>query len=73
MLISRHDTVQGDSGDFIYHLVDPSQAFNIDSKTGWLSVRNQAKLDREQRASLSMRVYAREKIPSVLDKMSEIR
>lgn len=54
-------------------MVDPSQAFNIDAKSGWLSVRNQAKLDREQRSSLSMRVYAREKVPSVLDKMSEIR
>ncbi|XP_065213230.1 cadherin-89D isoform X2 [Planococcus citri] len=66
------DQDQGDNSDFVYHLVDPSQAFNIDAKSGWLSVRNQAKLDREQRSSLSMRVYAKEKVRSVLDTVSEI-
>lgn len=65
--------LQGENADFIYHLVDPSQAFNIDAKTGWLSVRNQAKLDREQRSTLSMRVYAREKVPSLIAKVTEPR
>lgn len=64
---------QGENADFVYHLVDPSQAFNIDAKTGWLSVRNQAKLDREQRSTLSMRVYAREKVPSVIAKVTDVR
>lgn len=59
-------TLQGDNGEFVYHLVDPSQAFSIDSRSGWLTVRNQAKLDREVRPALSMRVLAREKMPSVV-------
>ncbi|CAH0381923.1 unnamed protein product [Bemisia tabaci] len=65
------DQDQGDNGEFIYHLVDPSQAFSIDSHSGWLTVRNQAKLDRETKPSLGMRVYAREKLPSVVSSNSE--
>ncbi|XP_050532304.1 cadherin-89D isoform X2 [Daktulosphaira vitifoliae] len=60
------DLDQGDNGEFVYHLVDPSQAFTIDGKTGWISVRNHTKLDREQKSSFSLRVYAREKIPFVM-------
>lgn len=60
------DLDQGDNGEFVYHLVDPSQAFTIDGKTGWITVRNQTKLDREQKSSFSLRVYAREKIPLVM-------
>ncbi|XP_046673716.1 cadherin-89D isoform X2 [Homalodisca vitripennis] len=65
------DQDQGDNGEFVYHLVDPSQAFSIDGRTGWLTVRNQAKLDREQRPALSMRVLAREKLPSVVTPPSD--
>ncbi|XP_054267149.1 cadherin-89D-like [Macrosteles quadrilineatus] len=65
------DQDQGDNGEFVYHLVDPSQAFSIDGRSGWLTVRNQAKLDREQRPSLSMRVLAREKLPSVVTPASD--
>ncbi|KAF6213522.1 hypothetical protein GE061_011242 [Apolygus lucorum] len=61
------DIDQGDNGEFVYHLVDPSQAFSVDSRTGWLTVRNQAKLDREARPQLNMRVLAREKMPSVVN------
>lgn len=60
------DLDQGDNGEFVYHLVDPSQAFTIDGKTGWITVRNHTKLDREQKSSFSLRVYAREKIPFVM-------
>ncbi|XP_050427900.1 cadherin-89D [Adelges cooleyi] len=60
------DLDQGDNGEFVYHLVDPSQAFTIDGKTGWITVRNHTKLDREQKSSFSLRVYAREKIPFVI-------
>jgi hypothetical protein len=60
------DLDQGDNGEFVYHLVDPSQAFTIDGKTGWITVRNHTKLDREQKTSFSLRVYAREKIPFVM-------
>ncbi|XP_075211152.1 cadherin 89D [Lycorma delicatula] len=65
------DQDQGDNGEFVYHLVDPSQSFSIDSRSGWLTVRNQAKLDREQRPSLTMRVLAREKMPSVVTPPSD--
>lgn len=60
------DLDQGENGEFVYHLVDPSQAFTIDGKTGWITVRNHTKLDREQKSSFSLRVYARERIPFVM-------
>uniref|UniRef100_A0A8D8W571 Cadherin-89D n=1 Tax=Cacopsylla melanoneura TaxID=428564 RepID=A0A8D8W571_9HEMI len=43
----------------------------MDGKTGWLTVRNQAKLDREVKPMLSMRVFAREKLPSVMKTTSD--
>ncbi|KAL1115659.1 hypothetical protein AAG570_005949, partial [Ranatra chinensis] len=65
------DNDKGDNGEFIYHLVDPSQAFSIDSRSGWLTVRNQVKLDRETKPTLTMRVYAREKMPSAVSSSSD--
>uniref|UniRef100_A0A1B6ECX7 Cadherin domain-containing protein n=4 Tax=Clastoptera arizonana TaxID=38151 RepID=A0A1B6ECX7_9HEMI len=65
------DQDQGDNGEFVYHLVDPNQAFSIDGRSGWLTVRNQAKLDREERPSLTMKVLAREKLPSVITPPSD--
>lgn len=35
------DKDQGDNGEFTYELNDPRGAFNIDPRTGWLTVRNQ--------------------------------
>ncbi|XP_026333507.1 cadherin-89D isoform X6 [Hyposmocoma kahamanoa] len=60
------DKDQGDNGEFTYQLNDPEGAFAIDPRTGWLTVRNQTVLDREQHASLRMKVYAKEKNPSVV-------
>ncbi|CAH0583302.1 unnamed protein product [Chrysodeixis includens] len=60
------DKDQEDNGEFTYQLNDPEGAFVIDPRTGWLTVRNQTVLDREQHASLKMKVYAKEKIPSVV-------
>ncbi|KAJ2939033.1 hypothetical protein O0L34_g19014 [Tuta absoluta] len=60
------DKDQGDNGEFTYQLNDPEGAFSIDPRTGWLTVRNQTVLDREQHASLRMKVYAKEKNPSVV-------
>ncbi|XP_066903672.1 cadherin-89D isoform X2 [Halyomorpha halys] len=65
------DMDQGNNAEFAYHLVDPSQSFSLDSRSGWLTVRNQARLDRETRPSLNMRVMAREKTPSVLQMASD--
>lgn len=66
-MLSHLIVLQGSNGEFAYHLVDPSQSFSLDSRTGWLTVRNQARLDRETRPTLNMRVLAREKTPSVLN------
>ncbi|XP_072949863.1 cadherin-89D isoform X2 [Epargyreus clarus] len=60
------DKDQGDNGEFTYQLNDPEGAFAIDPRSGWLTVRNQTVLDREQHASLRMKVYAKEKNPSIV-------
>ncbi|KAJ8719256.1 hypothetical protein PYW07_016812 [Mythimna separata] len=60
------DKDQGDNGEFTYQLRDPEGAFTIDPRSGWLTVRNQTVLDREQHSSLKMKVYAKEKNPSVV-------
>ncbi|XP_063390522.1 cadherin-89D isoform X2 [Cydia fagiglandana] len=60
------DKDQGDNGEFTYQLSDPEGAFVIDPRTGWLTVRNQTVLDRERHSSLKMKVYAKEKNPSVV-------
>ncbi|XP_037975546.2 cadherin-89D isoform X2 [Plutella xylostella] len=60
------DRDQGDNGEFMYQLNDPEGAFAIDPRTGWLTVKNQTVLDREQHANLRMKVYAKEKNPSVV-------
>ncbi|XP_069700620.1 cadherin-89D [Periplaneta americana] len=66
--VMASDKDQGDNGEFTYQLEDPSQAFIIDPRTGWLTVRDQSMLDREKQPSLGMRVHAKEKAPSVIKK-----
>lgn len=60
------DRDQGDNGEFVYQLRDAHEAFTIDARSGWLTVRNQTVLDRERHESLRMKVYAKEKNPSVV-------
>ncbi|KAE8739446.1 hypothetical protein FOCC_FOCC015042 [Frankliniella occidentalis] len=60
------DKDQGDNAFFTYQLEDPLQAFNIDARTGWLTVRDQGRLDREKQPTLTMHVRAKEKTPSVV-------
>jgi len=55
---------KGENGEFTYELEDPHKAFVIDANTGWLTVKDQAQLDREKQSSLRMRVKAKEKRPS---------
>ncbi|XP_063243263.1 LOW QUALITY PROTEIN: cadherin-89D [Bacillus rossius redtenbacheri] len=62
--VVARDLDQGDNGEFTYQLEDPRGAFVVDPRTGWLTVRDQAALDRERQSSLTMRVEAREKVPS---------
>ncbi|XP_044262289.1 cadherin-89D isoform X1 [Tribolium madens] len=61
------DQDQGDNAEFSYQLEDNTGAFTLDSRTGWLTVRDQSVLDREKRSTLRMQVYAKEKVPSVVN------
>ncbi|XP_012282982.1 cadherin-89D [Orussus abietinus] len=60
------DRDQGENSEFDYELEDPSGAFYVDPKTGWLTVQDQAVLDRERESSLKMKVFATERKPSVI-------
>ena len=60
------DIDQDENAEFTYDLDDPSGAFSVDPKTGWLTVRDETILDREKTAFLRMRVIAVEKKPSVV-------
>lgn len=64
--VIARDRDQGENGQFDYELVDPSGAFSVDARSGWLTVRDQSVLDRERRDRLRMRVVAVEKRPSVV-------
>ncbi|XP_047360551.1 cadherin-89D isoform X2 [Vespa velutina] len=64
--VIAHDKDQGLNGEFDFRLDDPSGAFSIDPKTGWLTVKDQNVLDRERRDRLRMKVYAMERKPSVV-------
>ena len=57
------DADKGENAEFRYVLEDPSQAFRIDDKSGWISVRDPTKLDRETQARIQMKVTAQEKRP----------
>ncbi|XP_046736319.1 cadherin-89D isoform X1 [Diprion similis] len=63
------DRDQGENADFDYELEDSSGAFALEAKSGWLTVRDQSHLDREQQSSLRMKVFAREHRPSVVKKV----
>ncbi|XP_050312281.1 cadherin-89D isoform X2 [Anthonomus grandis grandis] len=64
--IMATDQDQGDNADFSYQLEDGSGAFSLDARSGWLTVRDQTVLDREKRGSIKMKVYAKEKVPTVV-------
>lgn len=64
--VIARDKDQGENGKFDYRLEDPSGAFSVDPGSGWLTVRDQAILDREKRDRLKMKVHAVEHRPSVV-------
>ncbi|XP_078053550.1 cadherin 89D [Augochlora pura] len=64
--VIARDRDQGDNGQFDYELRDPSGAFSVDPKSGWLTVKDQSVLDREKRNHLRMKVLAIERKPSVV-------
>ncbi|XP_067214901.1 cadherin-89D [Linepithema humile] len=64
--VIARDKDQGENGRFDYQLEDSHSAFSVDSRSGWLTVRDQTVLDRERRDHLKMKVYAVEHRPSVV-------
>ncbi|XP_043486385.1 cadherin-89D [Polistes fuscatus] len=64
--VIARDKDQGENGEFDFRLNDPSGAFSMDPRTGWLTVKDQNVLDRERRDRLRMKVYAIERKPSVI-------
>lgn len=57
------DADKGENAEFRYVMDDPSKAFKIDEKTGWISVKDPTKLDRESQSKIQMKVTAVEKRP----------
>lgn len=62
--VNAIDRDQGENAEFYYNLAEenPAGAFLIDSRTGWITVRDHTMLDREARSSISMIVKAVERI-----------
>lgn len=58
------DADKGENAAFRYVLQDDSEAFTIDPNSGWISVKNPEKLDRETRAKIQMKVTAKESKPN---------
>lgn len=59
------DTDQGDNAQFKYVLHDDSGAFKIDPTSGWISVKDPTKLDRETTDKIRMHVTTVERKPNV--------
>lgn len=61
--VNAIDRDQGENAEFYYHISkeQPSGAFVIDPRTGWITVRDQELLDREARSSIVMTIQALEK------------
>ena len=69
--VTATDADKGENSDFKYVLGDPSGAFQIDSNTGWISVKNPAKLDRELNDKITMKVAAIERKPNINPDLTE--
>lgn len=59
------DADKGENAEFKYVLKDPLGVFQIDPTTGWISVRDPSKLDRELNDKIYLKVLAMEKKPNV--------
>ncbi|XP_055907965.1 cadherin-89D [Eupeodes corollae] len=65
--VNAIDRDQGENAEFAYNLVEENSsagAFLIDSRSGWITVREHRLLDREARKSIGLIVEAIEKNPS---------
>ncbi|ALC46124.1 Cad89D, partial [Drosophila busckii] len=68
--VNAIDRDQGENSEFLYNLVENKSAagaFRIDSRSGWITVRDDRLLDREQRRAIQLKVEALERNPSYLD------
>ena len=63
--VSAFDADKGENAEFKYILKDPIQAFQIDPYSGWISVKDPGKLDRELNDKIILKVLAIEKKPNV--------
>ncbi|XP_046805306.1 cadherin-89D isoform X2 [Lucilia cuprina] len=68
--VNAIDRDQGENAEFLYNLreePEASGAFRIDSRSGWITVRDDRLLDREQRKSVHLEVEALERTPSYME------
>lgn len=65
------DSDQGENAQFRYVLHDDSGAFQIDPSSGWISVRDPTKLDREMTDKIRMQVSTLERKPNVNPEMGK--
>ncbi|OTF81020.1 protocadherin Fat 4-like protein, partial [Euroglyphus maynei] len=63
--VSAYDADKGENAEFKYIVKDPIQAFQIDPYSGWISVKDPNKLDRELNDKITLKVLAIEKKPNV--------
>lgn len=54
--VSAFDADKGENAEFKYILKDPIQAFQIDPYSGWISVKDPGKLDRELNDKIILKV-----------------
>lgn len=74
--VNAIDRDQGENGEFLYNLKEKPEAygaFRIDSRTGWIMVRDDRLLDREKRKSIQLEVEALERTPSYMDEKHVLR
>lgn len=62
--VNALDRDQGENALFFYKIFkeDPPGAFSVEPQTGWMTVKNQSLLNREQRASVKLQIEALEKV-----------
>ncbi|CAO1442494.1 unnamed protein product [Diamesa serratosioi] len=62
--VNALDRDQGENSMFFYKVFqeEPQGAFSVDPVTGWMTVKNQSLLDREERASVRLLIQAVEKM-----------
>ncbi|UYV72312.1 hypothetical protein LAZ67_9002575 [Cordylochernes scorpioides] len=63
--VYAQDKDKGENAAFRYQLEDPSGAFTIDQVAGWINVKDPAKLDRETKDTIVLKVRAVERKPNV--------